>query len=153
MRTACQAGMFGNSFLIFLTCMIVRPKFQFLRNGFFTFLTCVFVRPSFKFLSNSLLIFWNCLIVRPMFSKNRPSGPILSIIQSVCPCVRLFTFEVLFNVFLSPLPKVRCTNFLEIWNPCGNVMERSGLRFENFNNKGCKISVQNKLVFRQILPY
>ena len=35
------------------------------------------------------------------------------------------------NVFLTPLPEVGCPIFLEIWNPWGKVMERSGLRFEH----------------------
>ena len=39
-----------------------------------------------------------------------------------------FTFEV----FLPPLPKVGCPIFLEIQNPWGKVMERSGLTFEHF---------------------
>ena len=37
-----------------------------------------------------------------------------------------------FNVFLLPLPKVQCPNFLNFQNPWGKVMGRSGLRFENF---------------------
>ena len=36
------------------------------------------------------------------------------------------------TVFLPQLPKVRCIIFLEIWNPWGKVMERSGLTFEHF---------------------
>ena len=36
------------------------------------------------------------------------------------------------TVFLPPLPEVRCQIFLEIRNPWGNVMERSGLTFEHF---------------------
>ena len=35
------------------------------------------------------------------------------------------------NVFLPPLPEVGCQIFLEIRNPWGKVMERSGLTFEN----------------------
>ena len=42
---------------------------------------------------------------------------------SVCLSVCLFTFEVPFNVFLPPLPKVRCPKILKIWNPWGKVME------------------------------
>ena len=40
-----------------------------------------------------------------------------------------FTFEVLFNSFVAPFPKVGCPIFLEIRNPWGKVMERSGLTF------------------------
>ena len=36
------------------------------------------------------------------------------------------------TVFLPPLPKVGCPIFLEIQNPWGKVMERSGLTFEHF---------------------
>ena len=36
------------------------------------------------------------------------------------------------TVFLPPLPEVGCPIFLEIWNPWGKVMERSGLRYEHF---------------------
>ena len=43
-----------------------------------------------------------------------------------------FTFEVPFNGLLPPLPEVRCPIFLEIRNPWGKVMERSGLRYEHF---------------------
>ena len=43
-------------------------------------------------------------------------------------------------VFLSPLPEVGCPIFLEIWNPWGKVMERSGLRYEHF----CMKIVENR---------
>ena len=36
------------------------------------------------------------------------------------------------NIFLPPLPKIGYPIFLEIQNPWGRVMERSGLRFEHF---------------------
>jgi hypothetical protein len=36
------------------------------------------------------------------------------------------------TVFLPPLPEVGCPIFLEIRNPWGKVMERSGLRYEHF---------------------
>ena len=82
--------------------------------------------------------FW--VLSQVEFSKHRPSGPMLSISRnvrlsvrlSVCPCVCLFTFEVPFNGLLLPLPEVGCQIFLEIWNPWGKVMERSGLTFEHF---------------------
>ena len=41
-------------------------------------------------------------------------------------------FSLLLTVFLAPLPEVQCPNFLDIWRPWGKLMERSGLRFENF---------------------
>ena len=73
------------------------------------------------------------------FSKHRPSGPMLSISRNVrlcvCPSVCLSVCSILryrLTVFLSPLPEVKCPIFLEIRNPWGKVMERSGLRFENF---------------------
>jgi len=37
------------------------------------------------------------------------------------------------NVFLPPLSEVGCPIFLEIQNPLGKIMERSGLRFEHFS--------------------
>ena len=36
------------------------------------------------------------------------------------------------NVFLPPLPEVRCSKVLQVRNAWGKVMEGSGLRFENF---------------------
>ena len=73
-----------------------------------------------------------------LFSKHRPSGPILSISRnvhmcvcvSVCPSVHFLRYRL--TVFLPPLPKVGCPIFLEIRNPWGKVMERSGLTFEHF---------------------
>ena len=50
---------------------------------------------------------------------------------SVCPSVcSLLRYHL--NVFLPPLPKVGYPIFLEIRNPWGKVMERSGLRLEHF---------------------
>ena len=43
-----------------------------------------------------------------------------------------FTCSLRLHVFLAPLPKVQCTNFLNFRNPLGKIMERSGLRFEIF---------------------
>ena len=74
-----------------------------------------------------------------IFSRHRPSGPMLSISQnvrlSVCLSECLFVcslFRYRLNVFLPPLPQVGCPKLLEIRNPWGKVMERSGLRFEIF---------------------
>ena len=59
--------------------------------------------------------------------------------KSICPSVCLFvrlsvcpSVCSLLPVFLLPLPEIGCPIFLEIWNPWGKVMERSGLRFEHF---------------------
>ena len=43
-----------------------------------------------------------------------------------------FICSLCLNVFLPPLPKVQCPNFLDIWNYWAKVIKRSGLRFENF---------------------
>ena len=58
------------------------------------------------------------------------------------------------NVFLPPLPEVGYPIFLEIRNPWGKVVEKSGLRFVKFLFESClKIAAQKKLVFWLILPY
>ena len=58
--------------------------------------------------------------------KHRPS-----VEMSMCVSVSsLLRYRL--NVFLPPLPKVGCPKLLEIQNPWGKVMERSGLRFEHF---------------------
>ena len=48
------------------------------------------------------------------------------------------------NVFLPPLSKVLCRNFLKFRNPWGKIMTRGGLRFESFANKECKIAAQEE---------
>ena len=62
--------------------------------------------------------------------------------MSVCSLLRYHL-----NVFLPPLPEVGCPKFLEIQNPWGKIMERSGLRFEHFVWKWSKIAVQKKVFF------
>ena len=47
----------------------------------------------------------------------------------------LLTFEVPFKRFLPPLPEIGRPQLLDIRNPWGKVMERVGLRFENFFSK------------------
>ena len=59
----------------------------------------------------------------------------LSVCPSFCLFVRVFTFEVPLKRFFLPLSKVGCQIFLEIWDPWGKVMERSGLRIEHFGLK------------------
>ena len=75
---------------------------------------------------------------------------------SVCPCVCLSVCSILryrLNVFLPPLPKVGCPIFLEIQNPWGKVMDRSGLRLEHFCLKIVKNRRAKKVFFVLILPY
>ena len=67
----------------------------------------------------------------------------MSVCLSVCLCVCVFTFEVPFKRLLPPLPEVRCPIFLEIQNPWGKVMERSGLRFEHFCFVFADFALQN----------
>ena len=57
----------------------------------------------------------------------------MSVCLCVCMCVNLFTFEVPFKRIFAPLSEVGCPIFLEIQNPLGKIMERSGLRFEHFS--------------------
>ena len=63
----------------------------------------------------------------------------LSISQNVRLCVRLSVclsvrslLRYRLTVFLAPLPEVGCQIFLEIRNPWGKVMDRSGLTFVHF---------------------
>jgi len=72
-----------------------------------------------------------------LFSKHGPFGPMLSISRNVRPCVCLSVcvcslLRYRLTVFLPPFPEVGCPIFLEIRNPWGKVMTRSGLTFENF---------------------
>ena len=59
------------------------------------------------------------------------------------PCVcSLLRYRL--NVFLPPLPEVGYPIFLEIRNPWGKVMERSGLRIEIFLFVKCLKSPRKK---------
>ena len=60
------------------------------------------------------------------YKSNCPS---VSLSVRVCVC-SLLRYRL--NVFLPPLPKIGCPIFLEIQNPWGKVLERSGLRLEHF---------------------
>ena len=50
----------------------------------------------------------------------------------VCVSVCLFTFEVPFKCLCAPTSQSWMSKIVELQNPWGKVMERSGLRFENF---------------------
>ena len=59
----------------------------------------------------------------------------MSVCLSVCLSVCVFVCSLLryrLTVFLPTLPEVGCQIFLEIRNPWGKVMERSGLTFDYF---------------------
>ena len=66
------------------------------------------------------ILFKNCL-------KSPRKKKFFSSIFSV-----FFGFWSFLTVFLPPLPEVRCPIFLEIRNPWGKIMERSGHRYEHF---------------------
>ena len=73
------------------------------------------------------------------FQRIGPLGQFfLCVKMLVCLSVCLFvrdTFCFRLTVFLHPLPKVQCPNFLDIRNPWGKVIKRNGLRFEQFCSK------------------
>ena len=57
-------------------------------------------------------------------------------------------------VFLPPISEVGCPIFLEVWNPWGKIMERSGLRVEHFSLEvvlNCQ--AKRNSFFWLILPY
>ena len=61
------------------------------------------------------------------FYKSKCPSVCLSVCLSVCSLLRYHL-----TVFLPPIPKVGGPIFLEIRNPWGKVMERTGLTFEHF---------------------
>ena len=70
--------------------------------------------------------------------------------MSVCVSVCLFVCSLLryhLSVFWPPLPEVGCPIFLEIRNPWGKVVERSGLIFEHFCLKIAKNRRAKKVCF------
>ena len=69
----------------------------------------------------------------------------LSVCLSICSLLRYHL-----TVFLPPLPEVGCPIFLEIRNPWGKFMKRSGLNFEHFSlevvyNRRADFALQNML--------
>ena len=103
--------------------------------------SCLFVRYWGR--SPQIYTVRQCVTWKRTFWKHRP---MLSISQNVCLSVcSLLRYRL--NVFLPPLPKVRCPIFLEIQNPWGKVMERSGLIFEHFCLKVVKNCREKKGFF------
>ena len=71
----------------------------------------------------------------------------MSVRLSVCLCVCLSVCSLLryrLTVFLPPLPEVGCQIFLEIRNPWGKAMKRSGVTLKHFFWKWSKIAAQKK---------
>ena len=67
--------------------------------------------------------------------------------MSICVSVCLSTFEVPFNGLFSPTSQSRMSN-IEIRNPWGKVMERSGLTLEFFLfGSGLKLPRTKKVFF------
>ena len=86
-------------------------------------MSCVTCHMSF-FL---LLLFKASALRADAFYKSKCPSVCPSVCWSVCSLLRYRL-----NVFLPPLLEVRCPIFLEIWNSWGKIVERSGLRYENF---------------------
>ena len=78
------------------------------------------------FCNFSLLLFLNFSI--NSFSKHRPSGPMLSISRnirlSVCPSVRLFTFEIPFKSLFVPTSQIRISNVVRDLESMGKSNEK-----------------------------
>ena len=69
--------------------------------------------------------------IRTFFFKNCLKSPLKKKFFSSLFSV-FFGFRSFLTVFLPPLPEVGCPIFLEIRNPWGKVMARSGFRYEHF---------------------
>ena len=97
-------------------------------------------------LSPSHAIFKTLALWADAFYKLKCPSVRLSVRVSVClSFCSLLRYRL--NVFLPPLPKVGCPIFLEIWNPWGKVMVRSGLTFEHLVWKWYKIEARKKVFF------
>ena len=53
---------------------------------------------------------------------------------------RIFLVLMFLIPFNGLLPEDQCANFLDFWIPWEKVMKRSGVKFQNFSHKGCKIA-------------
>ena len=105
----------------------------------------------------SWLVNWKKAVVRAgnpvdawfvvwLFIESAPLGRFdlvvaMSVCMCVCLCVCPFCPYMHLCICLPPLPEVGCPKFLEIRNPWGKVLERSGLRIEHF----CLKIVENRV--------
>ena len=71
--------------------------------------------------------------------------------KSKCPYVCLFVclsvrhfFSLSLTVFLPPLPKVKCPNFLDIRNPWGKIMKKKVSDLKTFGHEACKIAAMKR---------
>ena len=151
--------------------LFIRVKYVFLRN-LFIFVTiywlvidknwvfntnrsnCAGSYKPRKISQNSLSdSYWKIYYLIALFPQIISKASVLladAFYKSKCPSVCLSMCSLLryrLNVFLPPLPKVRCPIFLEIQNPWGKVMERSGLRIKKNTNDWCKIATQKSVIF------
>ena len=118
--------------LAYKGCKITAQKKFFFVNfallaGFFWY-WCYYLHWSRGSLSSVCEIFKASALWADAFYKSKCP----CVCPSVCPSVRLSVCSLLryrLTVFLPPLPVVGCQIFLEIRNPWGKVMKRSGLRF------------------------
>ena len=93
--------------------------------------SCFYLNMSLLLLSLLLLSLLSLLLLSQFDFQSISQNVRLSVCPSVCLSVcSLLRYRL--NVFLPPLPEVGCPIFLEIWNPWGKVMERSGLGLEHF---------------------
>ena len=96
-------------------------------------------------------------------SKHRPSGPMLfisgngrlSVCPSVCPSVRVFTFEVLFKRLFAPTSRSRMSNIFRDFESSGKSNGKKWSQIWTFCLwNWSKIATQKKVFFfLLILPY
>ena len=92
--------------------------------------------PKFKKIRNP----WRKLMERcGLRCENFCSKMVLNCRSELCSLL-IFFCSLHLNVFFNPLPKAQCPNYLDFPNPWGKLMERSGIRFEHFAHKRCKIA-------------
>ena len=106
-------------------------------------IACVFFSVIMRFTPNFSIL--ACFFLLNVFGKD-PQVVYMSVWQNIhyfteqlvihewslpCPSCPLFMWYIL-RPILPPLPEVGCPKFLELWNPWGKVLERSGLRIKHF---------------------